>query len=59
MTFGPPTSWLSTLASHQAATRLQVLVVPPALSKQLANFLCVVTAELADRGALEPEAAKT
>lgn len=55
-------AWLAGTASgdlllgYQAARQLQVLAVPSALSKQVANYLCVVTAELADRGVLEPEA---
>jgi hypothetical protein len=55
--------WLTRTASgdlllgYQAAMQLQVLAVPSGLSKQVANYLCVVGAELADRGVLEPEAA--
>jgi hypothetical protein len=44
------------MAGYQAARQLQVLTVPPALSKQLANYLLVVSAELADRGVPDPEA---
>jgi hypothetical protein len=44
------------LVGYRAARRLQVLAGPPALSKQLANYLLVVSAELAGRGVLDPEA---
>lgn len=47
------------LLGYQAARQLQVLVVPSVLHKPLANYLLVVSAELADRGVLEPEAAKS
>ena len=46
------------LAGYQAARQLQVLAVPSALSKQVANYLLVVGAELVDRGVLDPEAAQ-
>jgi RES domain-containing protein len=46
------------LAGYRAARQLQVLVVPSALSKQVANYLLVVSAELAGRGVLDPEAAQ-
>jgi hypothetical protein len=47
------------LLGYRAARQLQVLAVPSSLSKQIANYMCTVTAELADRGVLEPEAAKS
>jgi RES domain-containing protein len=46
------------LAGYRAARQLQVLAVPSALSKQVANYLLVVSAELAGRGVLDPEAAQ-
>jgi hypothetical protein len=42
------------LASYQVAKQLQILAVPPVLGKPLAGFLLVVSAELVDRGVLEP-----
>lgn len=45
------------MLGYQAAMQLQVLALPSGLSKHVANYLCVVGAELADRGVLEPEAA--
>jgi hypothetical protein len=46
-------------AGLRAAAQLQVLPVPPALGKQVANYILRVGKELESRGGASPEAQAT